>query len=118
MAEAAVATYLGVEVPEDWTLDGDRKRGYDVGGVHVRSSLTGSRYVWRPGRDYPGWYIFAITGAAPDIWLTGYLHYLECETVSVPGHIGDQLCRYILPKTLKQLPATAASGKNRETRAA
>ena len=99
MAEAAAARYLGTEVPSDWSLEGDRRRGHDVAGFHIRSSLKGSSFMWRSHDYTTGTWIFACTEHAPVILLIGYLTGTECPGVVTTGKYGP----YIPARALHQL---------------
>jgi hypothetical protein len=107
-AEAAVAQYLGIDVPEDWTLEGDRARRHDVGGYHVRSSYHGSAFVMRDHDYTVGNWIFCATIHSPVILLTGWLAGEEWKQYTEPGYIGGKKCSYISAAKLRQIPIREA----------
>ena len=89
MLEQATANFLGIEVPDDWTLQGDRSRGGDLllpdgTKIHCRSSMSG-RYWWRPWDSQTGVWVFGTVEHAPLIMLTGWLYAKECGKLTVPG---------------------------------
>lgn len=85
--ELAVAKYLHEDIDPDWTLAGDRRRGSDVAGFHVRSSWYGDRFMWRDHDYTTGTWIFASTQYAPKIELIGWLSGKECPLVARNGWI-------------------------------
>jgi hypothetical protein len=77
-SEIAVARLLGVPLPDDWTWEGDKRRGGDLiaDGVvyHVRSSRKGDGWMWRDGKDVRGGvWVFVDTSQFPDLYIAGWL---------------------------------------------
>jgi len=107
LGECAFAKYLGIPVPSDWTWEGDRRRGHDVGGYQVRTAYSASgRLLIRP-TDKPGNYVLLLTHDRPVIWLVGWCTLDWANEVGEPGVTpggSPKPCKYVAQRALIPFP--------------
>jgi len=107
LGEVAFAKYLGIPVPSDWTWEGDRRRGHDVGGYQVRTAYSASgRLLIRP-TDKPGNYVLLLTHDQPTIWLVGWTTLDWAKKYGADGVTpgGDpRPCKYLDQRQLIPFP--------------
>lgn len=118
MGELVMSKYLGVPMPEDWTLEGDRRRGFDVGGWQVRTSYPLDRgMLMRPKTDKDGHYALVITHYQPTFWIVGWATLAYAREVWVDGMFpgkNPQPCKYVPMDKLLPLPNINSSFLIRE----
>lgn len=117
MGELALSKYLGIPVPSDWTWEGDRKRGHDVGGYQVRTWYSAAgRLLIRPS-DKDGTYVLLLTHDQPVIWLAGWCTLDWANQVGVDGTTpggSPKPCKYVPQRQLIPFPDVHGSFVLRE----
>lgn len=106
MGELALSRYLGVPMPQDWTWEGDRRRGFDVGGYQARTSIQPDSPLMIRPNDKDGCYAFLLTHDRPVIWLVGWMTLDEAKRFGIPGEtrIGNRPVKYVAQKLLHPFP--------------